>query len=116
MQAAAFLAFSIVQSLPAVYAAAVVFGFAYGTISMLFPALVSDFFGRQQAGAIVGFLFAFAGSAGAIGPLVAGAIYDARGSYAVAFYISAAFNAISAVLITLARPPRHTASRTFARA
>jgi MFS transporter, OFA family, oxalate/formate antiporter len=110
LQAAAFLAFSVVHSLSAVYAAAVVFGFAYGSVSMLFPALVSDFFGRRQAGAIAGFLFAFAGSAGAIGPLAAGAIYDARGSYAVAFYLSAACNVVAAALIVLARPPRRAPS------
>jgi MFS family permease len=113
LQAAAFVAFSVVQSLPAVYVVAVVFGFAYGTVSMLFPALVSDFFGRQQAGAIVGFLFAFAGSAGAIGPFAAGAIYDAYGSYAIAFYTSAAFNVMAAVLVVLARPPRRAPSRAL---
>ena len=110
LQAAAFLAFSVVQSLSAVYLVAILFGFAYGTMSMLFPALVSDFFGRQQAGAIVGFLFAFAGSACAIGPFAAGAIYDAYGSYAVAFYTSAAFNVVAAVLVVLARPPRRAPS------
>lgn len=116
VQALAFLAFPLVHSLPAVYATAVVFGFAYGTVSMLFPALVSDFFGRRQAGAIVGFLFALAGSAGALGPLAAGAIYDARGSYALAFHLSAAFNLVAMVLIALARPPRRVAARSFVRA
>jgi predicted MFS family arabinose efflux permease len=106
LQATAFLAFSVVQSLPAVYGVAILFGFAYGTVSMLFPALVGDFFGRQHAGAIVGFLFAFAGSTSALGPWAAGAIYDAHGSYAIAFYTSAAFNVAAAVLVMLARPPR----------
>jgi MFS family permease len=113
MQAAAFVAFTVVQSLPAVYTVAVVFGFAYGTTSMLFPALVGDFFGRQHAGAIVGFLFAFAGSASAIGPFAAGAIYDAHGSYAIAFYTSAAFNVVAAALVMLARPPRRAPSHAL---
>ena len=38
------------------------FGYSYGAISTLFPAVVGDFFGRAHAGAIVGFLFAVAGS------------------------------------------------------
>jgi MFS family permease len=105
-QALSFLAFPLCHTLPAVYATAVLFGFSYGTVSTQFPALVGDFFGREQAGAIVGFLFAVAGSSGAWGPLAAGAIYDARGSYALAFQLSAAFNVVAMGLMLLAHPPR----------
>src|SRR2546428_2574719 len=37
-----------------------VFGYSYGAVSTLFAAIVGDFFGRSQAGALVGFLFALA--------------------------------------------------------
>ena len=43
----------------------------------LFPALVGDFLGGIAIGAIVGFIFALAGSPAAFGPLIAGYIYDA---------------------------------------
>ena len=106
LQALSFAAFPLAHTLPMIYATAVVFGFSYGAISMLLPALIGDFFGREQAGAIVGLVFALAGSMGAVGPFAAGAIYDATGSYALAFHLSAAFNVVAMVLMLLSRPPR----------
>lgn len=106
LQAAAFLGFTLVLGLPSLYLAALGFGFSYGAVSTLFPAIVGDFFGREQAGSLVGFLFALAGSMAAWGPLVAGAIYDATGAYTRAFLLSAASNGVALVLLALARPPR----------
>lgn len=106
LQAAAFLGFTLVGGLSSLYLVAVVFGFSYGAVSTLFPAIVGDFFGREQAGSLVGFLFALAGSMAAWGPLVAGAIHDATGAYTRAFLLSAASNGVALVLLTLARPPR----------
>lgn len=106
LQAAAFLGFTLVGGLSSLYLVAVVFGFSYGAVSTLFPAIVGDFFGREQAGSLVGFLFALAGSMAAWGPLVAGAIHDATGAYTQAFLLSAASNGVALMLLTLARPPR----------
>ena len=48
-----------------------------------------------------------AGSMAAWGPLAAGAVFDATGSYAPAFLLSAASNLIAAVvLLTLRMPAR----------
>jgi hypothetical protein len=52
-----------------------------GGIAAFFPALIGDFFGRLAIGAIVGFIFALAGSPAAFGPLIAGYMYDATKSY-----------------------------------
>src|SRR3989338_10276768 len=60
--AVAFVGFLEVRSLEMLFGTALVFGYSYGAISTLFPAIVGDFFGRGQAGALVGFLFAFAGA------------------------------------------------------
>jgi OFA family oxalate/formate antiporter-like MFS transporter len=106
LQAVAFAAFTTAQALPSLYAAALVFGFSYGTISTLFPAIVGDFFGRAHAGAIVGCLFALAGSTAAWGPLAAGAAHDATGSYRAAFLLSAGLNVVAAGLLGACRPPR----------
>jgi OFA family oxalate/formate antiporter-like MFS transporter len=106
LQGLAFLGFARVAGLPSLYAAAVAFGFSYGAVSTLFPAVVGDFFGREQAGSLVGVLFALAGSMAAWGPLGAGAIYDRTGSYSGAFLGSALLNAVSLALLALARPPR----------
>ncbi len=115
LQAAAFVGFTLVRGLPSLYAAASAFGFSYGAVSTLFPAIVGDFFGREQAGSLVGFLFALAGSMAAWGPLAAGAIYDATHAYTWAFLLSAALNGASLVLLALARPPAPPALPSAAR-
>lgn len=105
MQALAFAGFIAVQGLGMLYAAAGVFGYSYGAISTLFTAIVGDFFGREQAGTLVGVLFALAGSMAAWGPLLAGAVHDATGSYAPAFALAAALNVLAVGLLWLCRPP-----------
>lgn len=105
LQAAAFAGFAAAQALPVLFMSAAAFGYSYGTISTLFPAIVSDFFGRAAAGALVGFLFMLAGSMAAWGPLGAGAIYDATGSYTTAFLLAAALNGVALALLTATRPP-----------
>ena len=105
LQALAFLGFAMVEGLLSLYLAGVAFGFSYGAISTLFPAMVSDFFGRTEAGSLVGFLFAMAGSTGAVGPVGAGWIYDTTGSYTWAFVLSALTNVVGLVLLSAARPP-----------
>jgi OFA family oxalate/formate antiporter-like MFS transporter len=110
VQAVAFAAFTAARDLPALYATAFVFGYSYGTITTLFSAIVGDFFGHAEAGSLVGFLFMLAGSTAAWGPLAAGAIYDATGSYASAFGLAAGFNVLAAVLLAACRPPRIAAA------
>ncbi len=106
VQGTAFLGFTAVRGLSSLYLVSVLFGFSYGAVSTLFPAIVGDFFGREQAGSLVGFLFALAGSMAAWGPLMAGAIYDATGVYTWAFFLSAASNGAALALLALAHPPR----------
>jgi len=91
----------------ALFAGAAAFGFFYGAIASLFPALVGDLFGRAHAGAITGFLFAGAGVIGAWGPVIAGYLRDRDGDYRLAFTLSAV-NALTALLLfaLLPRPRR----------
>lgn len=109
LQALAFAAFAGARTLPLIYATAFVFGYSYGAISTLFTAIVGDFFGRAQAGTLVGVLFALAGSMGGWGPLLAGAIYDATGSYGPAFVLAAALNVCGLALLLPCRPPTSNA-------
>jgi len=106
LQILAFLGFAVAGSLPALYAASIAFGFSYGAVASLFPAIVADFFGREQAGSLVGLLFAMSGSMAALGPLGAGFIYDRTGSYGPAWVASAALNVVALGLLAWARPPR----------
>jgi MFS family permease len=105
LQAGAFIGFAVGGDLAALYAASLVFGFSYGAGSTLFPAMVTDFFGREQAGSLVGILFAMAGSMAAWGPLGAGWIYDRHGSYEPAFWLAAGLNLLALAFLALARSP-----------
>jgi MFS family permease len=104
LQAAAFLAFTAARDLPALYATAFLFGYSYGAITTLLPAIVGDFFGHAHAGTLVGFLFMLAGSISAWGPLAAGAVYDATGTYHRAFVLSAGCNVVAVGLMLACRP------------
>jgi MFS family permease len=109
LQGISFTAFAAATSLPALYAAALGFGFSYGTVSALFPALVGDVFGREQSGTLVGLLFALAASTAGLGPVGAGWVYDRYGSYGPAWWMAAGFNALSLLLLAAARPPASVA-------
>jgi MFS family permease len=106
MQALAFLGFLAFRDLALLFAAAVVFGYSYGTITTLFPAIVGDLFGREQAGSLVGFLFMLAGSISAWGTLGAGAIHDAAGGYDLVWVGGAALNLAAVAFLAACRPPR----------
>jgi MFS family permease len=107
LQAVGFLGFLLAGRGPALlFGAALVFGYSYGATSTLFPAIVGDYFGRRQAGALVGVLFALAGSMGGWGPLIAGALYDATGGYDLTWLLASALNVLALALLALSRPPR----------
>lgn len=106
LQALSFLGFAHSTGLTSLYPAAAVFGVSYGGATTLFPAIVGDFFGRLAVGAIVGFIFALAGSTAAFGPLVAGYIYDATGQYSAAFVLSAVLNLAGLVLLLFLKKPK----------
>jgi MFS family permease len=105
LQALAFGGFWASTDAGLLFPSALLFGFATGGTSILFPAIVGDFFGRRSVGAIFGFVWAIAASAAAFGPLIAGYLYDVTGSYAEAFVLSAALNLAAACLVLLLEKP-----------
>jgi MFS transporter, OFA family, oxalate/formate antiporter len=105
-QASSFVALGHADALPGLAAAALLFGFSYGTVSTIFPAMVADFFGRAHAGALVGLLFGLAAPTAALGPVGAGWIYDRFGGYGLACWLSAGINLAALALLGFARAPR----------
>ncbi len=96
--------------LAVMWPAAVVFGWAYGGSTALFPALVGDIFGRTHAGAIIGAVFARAGSTAALGPYVAGWLYDSTGAYGTAFLLCGVLNILGlGFVVALALNQRRSA-------
>jgi len=62
------------------------------------PPLCGDLFGRAHVGAVVGAIFAIAGSPAAVGPYLAGWLFDVSGSYATSFLVAAALNMVAFLL------------------
>ena len=73
----------------AAYGYAVLLGVGYSATASLIPAMVSDRFSGRHFGAIVGFGLIGSAAGSATGPWMAGRLYDATGSYTLAFLIAA---------------------------
>ncbi len=74
----------------AIYGYAVLLGLGYSVTASLIPAMVSDRFSGPHFGAIVGVGLMGSAVGSAIGPWMAGAIFDHTGSYMPAFLIAGA--------------------------
>jgi MFS family permease len=71
------------------YLFSAIFGFGYGGFVPLFPAVVGDWFGMKFHGSIFGVLSLAVAIGGAIGPLLAGYVFDITGSYDIAIIVGA---------------------------
>ena len=98
LQSLSFVLFAYADGIAPLWVAATLFGFSYGGGVTLLPPLCGDLFGRAHVAAIVGMIFAVAGSPAAIGPYMAGWLYDLTGSYSAAFLSSAAMNGVALAL------------------
>jgi MFS family permease len=105
LQVVSFIALAGASGALSLLAAAATFGFAYGAVSALMPAVVTDFYGPAHTGSLVGLIFGLAGPAGGLGPVLAGWLFDRTGSYATAFGLGAGLNLLALALAVLARPP-----------
>lgn len=84
----------------------VIHGSAWGMRGPQMAALRADYFGRASFGAIMGISNMVVILGAIAGPLIAGFIYDATGSYQVGFDLLAGFAAIGSIFFALARRPR----------
>jgi len=87
------------------YVFAVAQGVASGGINTLAPLLWADHYGRASLGTVYGLGRAAQVTGFALGPLLAGLVYDATGSYRGAFLPFATLAALSSLLLLAARPP-----------
>jgi MFS family permease len=71
------------------YGYAVLLGVGYSATASLIPAMVSDRFSGRHFGSIVGVGLIGSAAGSALGPWMAGSLYDALGSYTLAFLIAA---------------------------
>ena len=78
-----------------------VVGFCYGACLSLFPATTADRWGTRNMGLNYGILFTAWGLGGVIGPMLAGRIADATGSYAGAYDVAGLLLSFAVVLAML---------------
>ena len=83
-----------------------IFGFCFGSIVPIFPAIIGNYFGPSAFAPITGFLSPVMILIGAPVPVVAGIIYDRFGSYDIAFIYVVAFSFVTALLATTLVPPK----------
>jgi MFS family permease len=82
----------------------IIFGFAYGALSPLMSPMVAEFFGIGSHGVILGFTFLLGEIGEAIGPVMAGRIFDLTNSYGVAFLLGAVISTIGFLLCIWLKP------------
>ncbi len=101
---AALLWLLVSKELWMLYLFAVIFGFGYGGFAPLASLIIAEHFGLSAHGAILGSTeFAFTvGSA--IGPFLAGQIFDIAGSYQLAFFMCTALSIIALIFALLLKP------------
>ena len=89
----------------ALYTFFILYGIGMGSAMPMTPVMQARYFGRKHFGVIVGVSRALNMPVGFLGPIAAGWIYDATGSYRMAFVYLAILLGISGVIITFAGPP-----------
>ncbi len=106
---AAFLWLQMARELWMLALFAVVYGFAHGGLFTVISPIVAEYFGVRTHGALFGIVFFSSMVGGAIGPVIAGHIYDTTESYSLAFWVCTAVIALALVLILSLRKIRQEA-------
>jgi MFS family permease len=105
LMAAALLWVLIVREVWMFYLFAVIFGLGYGGLAALMSLVPAELFGLRSLGTIVGVVMFSFTIGGAIGPVLAGRIFDVTGSYSISFMTCAAVGITGIILSALLRLP-----------
>lgn len=81
------------------------FGVSMGSVVALQPLILADYFGLRAFASIMGVVSMFGMVVSALGPATAGFIYDAAGSYTIAFAGFLAIDVLAAALVLSSRRP-----------
>jgi len=97
------------SSLGTLYLFAVVFGFSNGGLGPAMAALIGESFGTRHLGIILGIIEIGWAAGSALGPSLAGYIFDVNDSYGLAFLAAAIAILLAVVWISLLKVPRTVA-------
>ncbi len=92
------------------YLLLIVIYYCYGTLLSVFASTCADFYGTRNMGVNYGLLFSAWGVAGIVGPVIAGRVFDATGTYEVAFYVAAVLSVVALAALMLSKPPQAPAA------
>ena len=103
LQSMAVIAMAFSSNVAILYGGTFMFGLSMGTLLMMQALVTANCFGSASFGTVFALsnLFVICGSA--IGPAIAGFIFDATESYRLAFVLFAAMNIIAVILIIFTR-------------
>jgi cyanate permease len=105
-QAIAIAAVFLVPGISSIYVFLILFGLGSGAATPVFVLIRGRYFGRKAYGSISGISSMIIAPLGIISPIWTGWVYDATGSYSIAFWAFAAIAIFSVILAILVRPPK----------
>jgi len=105
-QSIAVFALAHSQHVVILYLGTLAFGLTMGSIIMMLSLITGECFGLVSFATVSGLAGVFTMSGAAFGPSIAGFIFDATGSYQMAFTIFAAMSVAAILVIYFAKPPR----------
>jgi MFS family permease len=105
MHMAGMLLLAYANALPVVVAFAVLHGLAWGIRGPLMQAIRADYFGRSSFGVIMGISTTIIMVGQIVGPLFAGFMADATGSYVTGFTVLAVLSGLGSGFFIFARRP-----------
>lgn len=85
-----------------------VYGVAHGAFFVVMAPTLAELFGTRAHGTLFGTVLFFGSVGGAIGPLATGAVFDATGSYRIAFGTLTALALVGLLLVSQLARPRKT--------
>ncbi|MBW2006147.1 MAG: MFS transporter, partial [Deltaproteobacteria bacterium] len=106
IQVTALIILLTTKTLLLIYIYATLFGISYGALVVALPTFIGAYYGRTHYTQILGLIFPLAIVGEAAGPIIAGAINDAMGTYIPAFAIITGFSSIGLLCAILAYPPK----------
>ena len=104
--AMAAFATSASASLPTALASAAGFGIGVGGLHLLLRLAWAEYYGREHLGTIVGFALSAQIGGQAVGPVLAGFMFDATDSYLMPLLVFTGVASLAGVLALFATPPR----------
>ena len=94
------------KSLPGIYVYAFLLGMSGGAALSVYPTLLADYYGRTIFPKVLGLISLFVFPFRALAPIIAGAVFDATGTYTPAFVILTVFSFIGFICTFLTAPPK----------